>query len=57
MKDLMSVICLNFMHRGEGALCYLAQTHFCLWGGGHSRGEDHSKQFVVFGGSGRKCLK
>ena len=32
MKDLMSVICLDFMHRGEGALCYLAQTRFCLWG-------------------------
>ena len=32
MKDLMSVICLNFMHRGEGALCYLAETRFCLGG-------------------------
>ena len=36
------------MHRCEAALCYLAQTPFCLWGGG---GEvtvgDHSKQFHV----------
>ena len=32
MKDLMSAICLDFMHRGEGALCYLAQTRLCLWG-------------------------
>ena len=58
MRDLMSVICLDFMHRGEGALCYLAQTRFCLWGG-HScwGGGGHSKQFNVFGGSGIKCLK
>ena len=26
MKNLMSVICLNFMYRGEESLCYLAQT-------------------------------
>ena len=42
MKDLVSVICLDFMHRGKGALCYLTQTRFCLWGvtvvGGHSCG-------------------
>ena len=58
MKDLMSVICLNFMHRGEGALCYLAQTRFCLWevtvvgGGGVIR-----NSLMSSGGSGRKCLK
>ena len=28
----MSVMCLNFMYRGEEALCCLAQTLFCLWG-------------------------
>ena len=34
MKDLKSVISLNFMHHGEGALCYLAQTLFVDGGGG-----------------------
>ena len=32
MKDLMSMVCLNLTPRSEGALCYLAQTLFCLWG-------------------------
>ena len=27
---LLSMICLNFMRRGDGALCYLAQTLFYL---------------------------
>ena len=57
MKDLMSVICLNFMHHGEGALCYLAQTSFCLWGVTAVGEGGHSKQFHVFGGSGSKRLK
>ena len=35
------------MHRGEGALCYLAQT---LFYGGHSWEGGHSKQCYVFGG-------
>ena len=53
MKDLMPVICLNFMHRGEGALWYLAQRPFLFmvghsWGGG-----GHSKQFKALRGSGR----
>ena len=43
MKDLMSMICLNFMRRGEGALYYLVQT-LLLWA------VSHSKQFDVFGG-------
>ena len=55
MKDLISVICLDFMHRGEGALCYLAQTRFCLWGSQLLGG--HSKQFNVLRVSGIKCLK
>ena len=55
MKDLMSVICLNFMHRGEGTLRYLAQALFSLWGS--QLGGGHLKQCNVFGGSGRKCLK
>ena len=36
------------MHRGEGALCYLTQTRFCLWRSQLGRG--HSKQLNVFGG-------
>ena len=30
MKDLISM--LDFMHCGEGKLCHLALTLFCLWG-------------------------
>ena len=55
MKDLMSVTCLNFVHRGEGALCYLAQTGFCLWG--ITAGGVIENSLMSCGGSGRKCPK
>ena len=41
------------MHCGEGALCYLAQTHF-LFVGDYSWGGGHSEQFNVFGGVRKK---
>ena len=46
MKDLMPVICLNFMRRGEGAVCFL------VYGESQWKGV-HSKHFNVFGGSGK----
>ena len=56
----MSVICLNFMHRGEGEHCAVWLNHafvfvyafvcFCLsWG--------DSKQFSVSGGGGGEVRK